>query len=254
MTTALIGMRDNGHIISALIRNNGSPRHAGNILNNHYANEDDIRRLITPGDMKEIGYAPDRVLGKKYANYDERKNPDATIHDDNGHAPHSDDDTTAFLARAYMDGAEYAYLYDDGEWWAYSAWEFDHAAASRAEGMCDPTGQEFATLSHDVAGHGGHASECYDILVLRELTGIPVDYGMYRRLNEGIRDLKGVCLDLLDGEDNGGRWRIIQEIIRWHEAEAWHEGAVFGASTASGVPRGEGGRYICDKRDNPYRR
>ena len=112
-TRSRIGLQIQGGIVSVYHHWDGYPEYLGVHLVNNYKGEGEIRELIDGGDMSCIDSDSDWDLKKvePHVQYYSHRGEDCP--------PQFAETITEFYEQCKNCGAEYAYLFVDGEWFCY---------------------------------------------------------------------------------------------------------------------------------------
>ena len=115
-TNARIGLQLNGGIVSVYHHWDGYPQWLGVQLTTKYTNKEDIAELIDGGDMSCIASDTDwnRKECKEHVQYYTGRGESI---DEN--APKLAESMTEYFEQCDNCGAEYAYVFDNGEWFCY---------------------------------------------------------------------------------------------------------------------------------------
>ena len=115
-TNARIGLQLNGGIVSVYHHWDGYPQWLGAQLTTKYTNKEDIAELIDGGNMSCIASDTDwnRKECKEHVQYYTGRGESI---DEN--APKLAESMTEYFEQCDNCGAEYAYVFDNGEWFCY---------------------------------------------------------------------------------------------------------------------------------------
>jgi hypothetical protein len=109
---------ENGAVYSIYCHWDGYPSHNGEILQNHYQDDEKIRALMELGNLSSLAESIDAPPGHSFDNRIEGHSVFyGRDRGETGQEHTTDDSRAAFFARARDGWEEYAYLRVAGEWW-----------------------------------------------------------------------------------------------------------------------------------------